>query len=289
MSTTGRLEGRVAFITGGARGQGAAIARRFAQEGADIIISDICAQIDTIPYPMSSKDDLASVKEEIEQIGRRCVAEVADVRDQAQLDDVVRQGLAEFGRIDIAFANAGITGSIASLWDMTDDQWSDMVDVNLTGVWHTAKAVAPTMIAQKSGVIILTASVNGYEPLSDYCHYVATKHGVLGLAKAFALELGPHNIRVNSILPGPVNTPMLNNPMMNQFIAGFEGATGEDMLNASRNWNLLAGRQALPAEAIANAAFFLASDEADYIHGTELVVDSGHLVMPASNPNPVEL
>jgi NAD(P)-dependent dehydrogenase (short-subunit alcohol dehydrogenase family) len=260
-----------------ARGQGAAIARRFAEEGADIVISDIAKQIDTIPYPLATPDDLAEVKAEVEAVGRRCVADIVDVRDQSQLDALVAKTLDAFGRIDIACPNAGITGAIAPFWEMTESQWADMIAVNLTGVWHTVKAIARTMISQQSGVIIFTGSLN----------YVASKHGVGGLAKSAALELGPHNVRVNTILPGPVNSPMINNPVMNEFIAGFKGATGEDMLKASRAWSLLAGRGAIPVRAVADAVLFLASDAADHIHGSELLIDSGHMVMPPINANPV--
>ncbi|MEE6165513.1 MULTISPECIES: mycofactocin-coupled SDR family oxidoreductase [unclassified Mycolicibacterium] len=287
VSQNGRFEGRVAFITGGARGQGAGLARRFAEEGADIVISDIAKQIDTIPYPLASPDDLAAVRAEVEAVGRRCIADIVDVREQGQLDELVAKTLDTFGRIDIVCPNAGITGAIAPFWEMTESQWSDMIAVNLTGVWHTVKAIAPTMISQQSGVIIFTGSLNTHEPLMNYCNYVASKHGVGGLAKSAALELGPHNVRVNTILPGPVNSPMINNPVMNEFIAGFEGATGDDMLKASRAWSLLAGRGAIPIRAVADAVLFLASDAADHIHGAELLIDSGHMVMPPINANPV--
>jgi SDR family mycofactocin-dependent oxidoreductase len=283
----GRLDGKVAYITGGARGQGATMARTFAREGADIVISDICANIDTVRYDLGTQDELEAVAREVRDLGRRCVAEVADVRDQAQLDAVTQRALDELGQIDIVCANAGIQG-VANLCDMTEDQWDNMIAVNLTGVWKTAKSTAPSMIERQTGCIILTASVNGREALMDYSHYTSSKHGVLGLAKSFALELGRHNIRVNSILPGPVNTRMNDNPVNRDWCAGFKGADVDDFHAAIRNWHSLRGRGALPAQAIANAALWLASDDAEHVHGAELQIDAGHLILPGFNHEPVQ-
>jgi SDR family mycofactocin-dependent oxidoreductase len=283
----GRLDGKVAYITGGARGQGATMARTFAREGADIIISDLCSQIDSVRYSLATKDELEGVAQEVRDLGRRCVAEIADVRDQAQLDAVTAKGLEEFGQIDIVCANAGIQG-VSSFWTMTDEQWDDMIAVNQTGVWKTAKSTAPSMIERQTGCLILTASVNGREPLQDYCHYTSSKHGVIGLAKSFALELGPYNVRVNTILPGPIGTYMNDNPVNRDWSAGFEGATTDDMNASIRHWHNLRGRGALPPQAIANAALWLASDEAEHVHGTELVVDAGHLILPGFNHAPVQ-
>jgi len=278
----GRLDGKVAYITGGARGQGAALAERFASEGADIVVSDICADIPTVRYAMGTKAELDAVAEAVRRHGRRCIAEVADVRDQAQLDAVTEKALAEFGKIDIVCANAGIQG-VNRFWEMTEQQWDDMIAVNQTGVWKTAKSTAPSMIERQSGCIIITASLNGHEAMYDYCHYVSSKHGALGLAKCFALELGSHNIRVNSILPGPVDTYMTNNPMNRDWASGFRDATHDDMHASIRNWHLLKSRGALPVEAITGAALFLASDDAAHVHGAEIVVDAGHLVLPGFN------
>jgi SDR family mycofactocin-dependent oxidoreductase len=283
----GRMDGKVAFITGAARGQGATFARAFAEEGADIIMVDACAPVGTCHYTLGSKDELDAVADEIRALGRGCVSEVVDVRDQASLDSVVARGVAEFGRLDTVIANAGIA-SFAPFWEMSDQMWNDMIDINLTGVWRTAKAAAPTLIQQKSGSMILISSVNGKEPLLNYCHYTAAKHGVLGLAKSFALELGPHNVRVNSILPGPVDTYLNSNPDTRNFLAGHENATVEEMHAAIRHWTLLRGRGALPQRSTANAALFLASDEAEHIHGLEMVVDAGHVVLPGFNHEPID-
>ncbi len=226
------------------------MARTFAAEGADIVIVDICAPIASASYDMGTKDELQAVAEDVRTLGRECVAEIADVRDQEALDSAVAQGIRNFGHIDIVCANAGIA-SFAPFWEMTDDMWNDMVDINLSGVWRTAKATAPSLIAQGSGSMILTSSICGREPLMDYAHYTAAKHGVLGLAKSFALELGRHNIRVNSLLPGPVNTYLNSNPGTRDILTGIEGATMEDMHAAIRHWTLLRGRGALPEQAIA--------------------------------------
>jgi SDR family mycofactocin-dependent oxidoreductase len=283
----GRLDGKVAYITGGARGQGAAHARTFAQEGADIVVLDICANVDSIRYDLSRTDDLEAVAAAVRATGRRCIAEVADVRDQSQLDAVTDKALAEFGKIDIVLANAGIQG-VANFWDMTERQWDDMIAINQTGVWKTAKSTAPSMIERQSGCFVLTGSLNCYEGLPQYCHYVASKHAVLGLTKSFALELGPHNVRVNAVIPGVIDTPLLDNPMNRDWIAGFKGAQHEDAQAAVRHWGILKGSAMLPADAISKAALWLTSDEAEYVHGAQIVVDAGHMMLPGFNHTPVQ-
>lgn len=283
----GRLQDKVAYITGGARGIGAEFARTFAREGADVVILDICSDIDTVLYPLGTKDDLAAVAAEVRGLGRRCVAEVADVRDQGQLDAVTAKALEEFGRIDVVCANAGIQG-VGQFWTMPEQQWDDMIATNLTGVWKTAKSTAPSMIERQSGCFILTASISSREPLQDYCHYTAAKHGVLGLAKSLGIDLGPYNIRVNSILPGPLNTPLNDNPVNRDYTAGFQGATMEDFDAAVRGWNNLRGRGTMHPEAIAKAALYLASDDAEHVHGAELSVDAGHGLLPGFNHAPVQ-
>ncbi len=282
----GRLEGKVAFITGGARGQGRAIAAKFASEGADIAICDICAQLPTVPYPLANTDDLAETVRLIERSGRRCLADIADVRDQAALDRVVAKAIDELGQIDIVCVNAGIV-NFAAFWEMPEDVWDEMIDVNLTGVWKTVKAVAPHMMERTRGSIILTSSSNGREPAPELAHYTAAKHGVIGLMKSFAYELGPYGIRVNTILPGPILTPMTNNEPTRSWIFGRPKASLEDYLQATRNWHVLRGRAALPASAIADAMIWLASDESLHVTGVELPVDAGHLILPGMNMSPV--
>ena len=287
-----RLKGRTALITGGGRGQGRAIAAKFASEGADIVILDICGPIDGLDYDMASREELEETRELIERAGRRCLAEVVDVRDEAAMVAVAERAVSEFGRIDIAVANAGIH-TYAPLVEMSAQAWQVVIDVNLTGVFHTIKAVAPAMIAAKSGSIILTASSQGVEGGYGNISYTASKHGVVGLMRQAALELGPDNVRVNTLLPGPVFAPMTTNPKLQRQLAGESGhdMTDEQIkhqtVNGPRNWHLLRGRPILPATAIADAAIWLASDESQHVTGILLPVDAGHLVMPGRNPDPI--
>jgi SDR family mycofactocin-dependent oxidoreductase len=281
-----RLAGRVAFITGGARGQGRAIARKFASEGADIVTCDSCAAIDTVPYELSSADDLNATQAMVESLGRECIADIADVRSQDELDAVVEKGISQFGKIDIVCANAGIH-SFAPFWEMSEETWDTVIAVCLTGVWHTAKAVAPHFIERQDGCMILTSSVMGRETGPDLAHYAAAKHGVIGLTKSFAYELGPYNVRVNAILPTVVHDKMGDNPATREWVFGHPGATTEDYVAATRNWHLLRGRAALPPSAIADAAIWLASDEARNVTGLELAVDAGHMTLPGYNHEPV--
>jgi len=281
-----RLEGRVALVTGGGRGQGRAHALKCASEGADIVICDICQDISTVAYPLSSEADLNETAALVEAQRRKCVALTADVRDQAALDKVVAAGLEAFGKIDILIANAGIV-DFKPFWEISDQEWADQIAVNLTGVWRSAKAVAPHMIKRTSGVMLFTSSNNGVEPGEGFAHYIAAKHGVLGLMRACALELAPYNIRVNAIMPGPTDTIMNNNPVGWARIAGKPNATREDYLAAVRNWAVLRGRGALQPETHANAMIWLVSDEASDVTGVALPVDAGHLILPGLNMNPI--
>jgi len=281
-----RLDGKVAFITGGARGQGRAIAVKFASEGADIVTCDICHDIDSLGYSLATKDDLDKTVELVEEQDQRCLAVVADVRDQAAVDRVVREGIAQFKKIDILIANAGIV-DYKPFWEITDKEWADEIDVNLTGAWHSAKAVAPHMMEKQSGCIVFTSSVNGIEGGWNYAGYIAAKHGVLGLMKSAGLELGPYGIRVNAVLPGPIDTAINDNPPGRDRIVGHKGATREEYLASIRYWHALRGRTALPASAIADGMIWLVSDEAQHVTGLELVIDAGHNILPGTNPRPV--
>ncbi|HEY2205014.1 MAG TPA: mycofactocin-coupled SDR family oxidoreductase [Pseudonocardia sp.] len=271
----GRVEGKVALITGAARGQGRAHAVRLAEEGAQIVAVDICSSFDTVPYAGATSEDLATTTKLVEDLDRRIISRQADVRDSSALRSVVDEAVAEFGHIDIVSANAGIA-SFAPSWELTDDVWQEMIDVNLTGVWKTAKAVIPRMIEQGTGgSIILTSSTAGLVAFGNLAHYTAAKHGVVGLMKVLAIELAPHSIRVNSVHPTTVDTPMIDNPgVRSLFVPQLENPSKEDAEE------LMKAMHALPipwveAVDISNAVLFLASDEARYITGVQLPVEAG--------------
>ena len=197
----GLLDGKVALVTGAARGLGRAEALAFARAGADVIVTDIDGQVASVDYAMPGIEMLEETASLVEGHDRRALAVAADVRDQGSLDAAVQRGIAELGRIDICAANAGIF-SFAPFWELSDDRWHDMIDINLSGTWKTAKAVAPHMIERGSGSIVVTSSINGLEPGSGYSHYISAKFAVIGLMKCVALELAPHGVRCNAICPG---------------------------------------------------------------------------------------
>lgn len=281
-----RLTGKVALITGGARGQGRAIAEKFAGEGADIVICDVCERLPGMQYPGATRDELAETKRRVEAQGRRCIAEIADVRDLDALETLATRAVDELGKIDILCANAGMAAWVSAL-ETTEEQWREMIDVNLTGAFLTVKAVAPHMVARGEGSIILTSSVNGREAGMGLTHYVASKHGVLGLMRNLALELGIHRVRVNAVLPSVIHTHMGHNEANVEFIFGRSDATNEEYLEATRNWHLLRNLPAMNPKVIADAMIWLASDEARYVTGIELPVDGGHLTLPGFNHDAV--
>src|SRR5882757_5631432 len=249
---TGRVEGKVAFITGAARGQGRSHAVTLAREGADIIAVDIAAQIGTVPYPMATPEDLAQTVKEVEAAG--------------------------LGRLDIVSANAGIT-SYGTLAELPEQTWQDVIDVNLTGEWHAAKAAIPHLRAGgRGGSMILTSSERGLRAMPNTGHYTAAKHGVVGLMRTLALELAPDFIRVNSIHPTTVNTPMvMNSATYRLFRPDLENPTADDMAEPSRAVNALPIPWVEPAD-ISNAVLWLASDESRYVTGITLPVDAGWFV-----------
>jgi (+)-trans-carveol dehydrogenase len=275
----GRVEGKVAFITGAARGQGRSHAVRLAEEGADIIAVDLCAQVDTVPYPMSSPADLDQTVKEVEALDRRIVAIQADVRDLAALRQAVDAGVAELGRLDIVSANAGIASTGASTTDVSEQSWADMIDINLTGVWHTTKVAVPHLLAGgRGGSIVITSSAAGLMAYPGIGHYVAAKHGLVGLMRTLALELAPHSIRVNSIHPTQVDTDMIQNDTIWRLFAPDDpNPSKEKFAPISQEMNALP----IPwveARDISNALLFLASDEARYITGVTLPVDAGAVI-----------
>jgi (+)-trans-carveol dehydrogenase len=274
---TGRVEGKVAFITGAARGQGRSHAVRLAQEGADIIAVDLCAQVDSVPYPMSTPEDLAQTVKEVEALDRRIVATQADVRDYAGLKKALDEGVAQLGRLDIVSANAGIV-SYGRADELPEQSWQDVIDTNLTGVWHAAKAAIPHLRAGgRGGSIILTSSTAGLKGYQNLAHYVSAKHGVVGLMRTLALELAPDMIRVNSVHPTSVDTDMIQNDATYRlFRPDLENPSRQDMAEAGTGINALPIPWVEPVD-ISNAVLFLASDEARYITGVTLPVDAGFL------------
>jgi SDR family mycofactocin-dependent oxidoreductase len=277
----GRVEGKVAFITGAARGQGRSHALRLAQEGADIIAVDIAEEIESVKriYPGASEADLAETVEQVEALDRRIVARKADVRDYDALKAAFDEGVAELGRVDIVSANAGIFIFGEQVQDVTEQDWDDVIDINLKGVWHTVKAAVPTMIEQGTGgSIILTSSTAGIKGTPNVSAYTASKHGVVGLMKTFALELAPHSIRVNSVHPTGVATDMiLNQATFKLFKPDAETVTQEEAAEVFRTTNALPIPWVEPVD-ISNALLFLASDEARYITGVQLPVDAGYTI-----------
>jgi SDR family mycofactocin-dependent oxidoreductase len=274
----GRVEGKVAFVTGAARGQGRSHALRLAQEGADIIAVDIAAQIDSVPYPMSTPDDLAETVRQVEALDRRIVATQADVRDFGALKAALDDGVAQLGRLDIVAANAGIF-SFGTLEELDDATWEDMIGVNLTGVWHAAKAAIPHLRASGGGSIVLTSSTAGLMAIPNIGHYTSAKHGVVGLMRTLALELAPDMIRVNSVHPTTVNTDMIQNAAT---YALFAPDLPEDQRTKEVVGERFASLNALPIPwvepvDISNAVLWLASDEARYVTGATLPVDAGSL------------
>ncbi|WP_281253067.1 mycofactocin-coupled SDR family oxidoreductase [Mycobacterium terramassiliense] len=275
----GRVSGKVAFITGAARGQGRSHAVRLAQEGADIIAVDVCGPIENLAYPHSTPEDLAETADLVKGHNRRIVTAQVDVRDYDALKAAVDGGVEQLGRLDIIVANAGIGTFGNKLHKIREDVWQDMIDVNLSGVWHTVKAGVPHIIAgQRGGSIVLTGSVGSHKAMAYTGHYIAAKHGVMGLMRAFAVELGQHMIRVNSVHPSQVNTPMtMNDVTFRLFRPDLENPGPDDFAPFSQMTHTLPVPWVEAAD-ISNAVLFLASDESRYVTGVSLPVDAGALL-----------
>jgi (+)-trans-carveol dehydrogenase len=277
----GRVEGKVAFVTGAARGQGRSHTVSLAREGADIIAIDIAAQIDTVPFPMAGPDDLKETVRQVEALDRRIIAVQADVRDFDAVKQALEFGVAELGRLDIVVANAAIA-NFGRADQMSEDQWRDVIDVDLTGVWHTAKAAVPHIRAGgRGGSIVLISSAIALGAGRNVVTYAAAKHGVVGLMRTLALELGAESIRVNSIHPGNCNTDMLHNEALYALYA-------PDLPESERTLEIIEPRMqasnALPTpwvepEDISNAVLFLVSDDGRFITGVTLPIDAGHLLL----------
>jgi SDR family mycofactocin-dependent oxidoreductase len=271
----GWLDGKVALVSGAARGQGRSHAVRLAQEGADIIGFDICRDVETMVYPGATPEDLDETVRLVEKQGRRMIASQADVRDPDAVRALVADGLAQLGRLDIVCANAGVLTAVPAV-DMTDQDWAVTIDTDLTGVWNTISAALPRMIEQgDGGSVVVTSSTAGLRGLANLSHYSAAKHGVIGLARALAWEMGQHNIRINVVVPTTMLTHMVDNPGM---IANLAPEHQTPTLADAQP--TLAALSMLPAwhiEAIdiSNAIAWLCSDQARYITAATIPVDLG--------------
>jgi (+)-trans-carveol dehydrogenase len=276
----GELDNSVAVITGAARGQGRSHALTLAREGADIIAVDICKQAETVPYPMATPEDLAETVKLVEAQDRRIVATQADVRDYDGLKAAVDDGVAQLGRLDIVLANAGIASLGGPVQDMDPRNWQNTIDINLSGLWNTTRAAIPHLIAGgRGGAIVLTSSVGGMHAMPNMSHYVSAKHGVVGLMRSLAVELGQHHIRVNSVHPTNVNTPMfMNEGTYRLFRPDLENPTADDVAPIAAQFMHVLPHGWVEPEDVSNAILFLVSDEARYITGVPLPVDLGALL-----------
>jgi SDR family mycofactocin-dependent oxidoreductase len=267
------MDGKVAMITGAARGQGRSHAIRLAEEGADIIAVDACTDVGSALYAMATEADLAETAKLIENLDRRIVARRADVRDYNGLKAAVDDGVSELGRLDVVCANAGIL-TFGPTHELTDEQWQEMIDINLTGVWHTLKATVPILIDQGTGgSIILTSSVAGLKGFGYIAAYSAAKHGVVGLMRTLLNEVRPHHIRVNCVNPTTVDTDMIQNPGAYGY---FQVDNREDFGAVFQTFHTLPIPW-IEKHDVSNAVLYLASDDSRYVTGLTLAVDAGFL------------
>jgi (+)-trans-carveol dehydrogenase len=272
----GRFEGKVAFITGVARGQGASHAVRLAEEGADVIGVDSCGEVEGAAYPAASTADLEGTRRAVEALGRRAILTVADVRDREALRAAVDVGVAELGRLDVVAANAGIVNLPKPAVELEPRLWQQMIDVNLTGAWNTCQVAAPHLIeGGRGGAIVITSSAAALRGYPSVANYVSAKHGLVGLTRALAMELGPHRIRVNHIAPTQVSTEMIHNEAIYKlFVPEAEEPTREEFAEASEAMHLLPTPWVEPVD-VSNALLFLASEEGRFITAASLPVDAG--------------
>jgi SDR family mycofactocin-dependent oxidoreductase len=274
----GQLDGKVAFITGVARGQGRSHALTLAREGAAIIGLDLCGKPSTTAYPGTSEEDLQETARQVKELGGQIFVDVADTRDYAQVKSIFDRGIEQFGRIDIVVPNAGICSG-AKTWEIDPADWREMVDINLNGVFHTVKAAIPTMIAQnEGGSIVFIGSTEALKGAENISSYAAAKHGVTGLMTSLARELGRYNIRVNSVNPTCVDTDMINNDFVyGLFRPDLDKPTREDVIDTFAGTHILPVPWMQPQD-VSNAILYLVTEPGRYITATALVIDAGFIV-----------
>jgi SDR family mycofactocin-dependent oxidoreductase len=266
----GRVDGKVAFVTGAARGQGRSHAVRLAEEGADIIAVDLCGPLPSVSYVSATAEDLAQTVKEVQATGRRIVAAEVDTRDRDGLKAAIDAGVAELGRLDVVVANAGIC--VARSWDdVTPQIWQDTIDINLTGTWNTVQLAAPHLVSGGGGSIIITSSAAGLKGQPFLSPYVASKHAVVGLMRAYAAELAEYGIRVNSIHPTGVDTPMTSGDGLGNLVE----LIGEHPKLGGIFANLLPVEMTQAVD-VSHAVLFLASDESRFVTSLTMTVDAGN-------------
>ena len=274
-STPGDLSGRVVLVTGAARGQGRAHCEAFAAAGCDVIALDLCRDIDTVLYPMATTEDLEATAEAVRALGRRCITGTVDVRDLPGMKEAVDAGVAELGGLDFVIANAGVSPQPVATWERTEDEWDTTIDINLKGTWVTTTVAIPHILATgRGGALVLISSMVALRGGSFTASYSTSKWAVRGLAKALAGELGFSNVRCNSIHPGNVRTPMIDNPSMIAMMSGGEGTTLEDTAETFSGMNQMP-QPWVEASAIASMAVYLCSDAGAGITGASIPVDLG--------------
>lgn len=273
----GRVEGKVALVTGAAKGQGRSHCLRLAQEGADVIAVDVCADVPQTRYAQGTADQLTETAELVRATGRRVVTRQADVRDADALAAAVAEGVAELGRIDVVVANAGII-QLKPAVEITADDWATVLAINLTGVWNTVRAALPTLLAQGSGSVVIISSAAGLKGPPGMAHYAAAKTGLVGLMRSLANELGPQGVRVNSVHPTTVDTDMVHWPeAYAAFRPDLAAPTREDVEPVFTSLNVLPVPWIQP-EDVSAAVLFLAGDESRYVTGVTLPVDAGTII-----------